>query len=48
MEYEVRYKFNDMDVTKSEMRKELDNFAEYLANKYDADIYKVRIEPTGD
>lgn len=48
MEYEVSFVFNDMDVSKSEMRKEMEYLEEHLANKYDADIYNVRIEPFED
>ncbi len=43
MERIATFKFDDMDITKAEMRKELDNFANYLADKYDADIYKIEI-----
>lgn len=43
MERVATFKFDDCDVTKSEMRKELENFSNYLAEKYDADIYKIEI-----
>lgn len=43
MERIATFKFDDMDVSKAEMRKELENFANYLADKYDADIYKIEI-----
>lgn len=45
MDYRVTFEFNDMDVSKSEMRKELEYFEEHLADKYDADLYHIRIEP---
>lgn len=44
MEYRVSFEFNDMDVSKSEMRKEIEYLEEHLANKYDADLYHIRIE----
>ena len=43
MEYKVTFEFNDMDISKSEMRKELEYLEEHLANKYDADLYRVTI-----
>lgn len=45
MEYKVSFVFNDMDVSKSEMRKELEYLEEHLADKYDADLYHVHIDP---
>ena len=45
MEYRVTFEFNDMDVSKSEMRKELEYLEEHLADKYDADLYRVSIDP---
>ena len=48
MDYKVTFTFNDMDVSKSEMRKELEFFAEHLADKYDADLYHVSITPYED
>ena len=44
MEYRVLFEFNDMDISKPEMRKELEYLEEHLANKYDADLYHIRIE----
>lgn len=43
MERVVTFKFDDMDVSKAEMRKEMEDFQARLANKYDADIYKIEI-----
>lgn len=48
MTYRVTFDFDDMDVSKAEMRKEIEFLEEHLADKYDADIYKVRIEPHDD
>ena len=45
MDYRVTFEFNDMDVSKPEMRKELEFLEEHLADKYDADLYHIRIEP---
>lgn len=45
MEYKVTFVFNDMDVSKSEMRKEIEYFEEHLADKYDADLYRISIDP---
>lgn len=45
MEYRVTFTFDDMDVTKYEMKKELEYFAEHLADKYDADISRINIDP---
>ena len=44
MEYKVSFEFNDMDISKSEMRKELEYMEEYIADKYDADLYRIKIE----
>lgn len=44
MELRVTFQFDSYDIAKYEMKKEMQFFAEYLADKYDADIYKVRIE----
>lgn len=46
MDYIVSFKFNDMDITKAEMRKELEFFQQFLADKYDADLYKMAITPS--
>lgn len=45
MDYKVVFEFNDMDVSKSEMRKEIEYLQEHLANKYDADIWGIQIVP---
>lgn len=39
------FEFNDMDVSKSEMKKEIEYLQEHLANKYDADIWGIKIVP---
>ena len=44
MEYRVSFEFNDMDISKSEMRKELEYMEDYIANKYDADLYRIKID----
>jgi hypothetical protein len=37
-----------MDVSKAEMRKEMEYFQEHLEDKYDADLYRIRIDPVED
>lgn len=44
MEYRVSFEFNDMDISKAEMRKELEYMEDYIANKYDADLYRIKID----
>lgn len=48
MTYKVTFEFDDMDVSKAEMRKEVEYLEEHLADKYDADIYHVRIDAVDD
>lgn len=48
MTYKVSFEFDDMDVTKAEMRKEVEYLEEHLADKYDADIYHVSIDAVDD
>lgn len=48
MECKVTFVFDDMDITKYEMKKEMNNFSEYLADKYDADIYQLKVESAED